>query len=233
MALRRFVTEILDESRDVLPALTQRWDVERGHRDPVEQVHSEPVSFRLCPQILVGRGDQSELDRSWLGAPERIHLAPLQNAQQVGLQLQRHLSDLVEKQRSAVCRFDLPNHTGASGTGESTVYIAEQLARQKVSRQTPTVQNHEGAVFAGPLIMKGASKSLLSDARLAEQQHRDIPLPQQFGLFQRLSQKLAGAHDPVSAPPRVDADATGWDAGLGSLPAPSPPERFRESDECS
>src|SRR5258705_1273047 len=158
MAQRRFVTEILDESRDVLPPLTQGRDVERGHRDPVKQVHAEPVSLRLRPQILVGRGEQSELDHSRLSAPERIHLAPLQNAQQVGLQLQRHLSDLVEKQCSTVRRFDLPNHTGAPGTGEGTVYIAEQLARQKVSRQTSTVQGHEQAVFAVPLIMNGTSK---------------------------------------------------------------------------
>src|SRR5690349_7222210 len=151
MAQRRFVTEMLDESRDVLPALTQRWDVKRGHRDPVEQVHAEPVSVRLCPQILVGRGDQSELDHSRLGAPER------------------HLSDLVEKQCSTIRRFDLPNHAGASGPGESAVYITEQLARQKVSRQTPTVQSHERAVLARPIIMKGASKSLFPNPRLAEQ----------------------------------------------------------------
>ena len=58
------------------------------------------------------------------------HLAVLQHAQQLRLELGRHVADLVEEQRAAVgLHEEAPARRG--GAGEGALHVAEQLALQQ------------------------------------------------------------------------------------------------------
>src|SRR4029450_962498 len=131
---------MLDRPGDVLLALAQRGDAERRDRHPVEQVLAKTTGSDVRPEIPVGRGDQLELNVARLAGPERIQLSAFENAQEVWLQLQRHLADLVEKQRPAACRLDFPDHPGAPGSREGTIDITEQLAPHEITPQAPRTQ---------------------------------------------------------------------------------------------
>src|SRR5262245_26309342 len=119
---------MLDQLGDVLLALAQRGDAERRDRDPVEQVLAKTPGSDLRPEIPIGRGNQLELNVTRLARPERIQLAAFENAQEVGLQVERHLADLVEKQCPTACGLDFADHSRTLGARERTLDIAEQLA---------------------------------------------------------------------------------------------------------
>src|SRR4029453_5420973 len=102
---------MLDQLGDVLLALAQRGDAERRDRYPIEQVLAKTTGNHVRPEIPVGRCDQLELNGARLARPKRIQLSAFENAQEVWLQLQRHLANLIEKQRPAAGRLDFPDHS--------------------------------------------------------------------------------------------------------------------------
>src|SRR5262245_23836192 len=157
---------MLDQLSDVLLALPQRGDAERRDRHPIEQVLAKTTGDDLRPEILVSRGDQLELDIARLARPKWIQLSAFENAQEVWLQLERHLADLIEKQGPAACRLDFPDHSRAPGARERTVDIPEQLARQNIARQPPAIQGHERPRRALPALVDGAREHLLADPGL-------------------------------------------------------------------
>src|SRR5258708_6379992 len=42
-ALRVFLDEMLDQRRNVVPAIAQRWNLDRNHVEPVEEILLEPA----------------------------------------------------------------------------------------------------------------------------------------------------------------------------------------------
>ena len=60
----------------------------------------------------------------------------LQDAQELHLEVQRHLADLVEEQRAAVRRLEAA-HAVAHRAGERAAHVAEQLALEQLARRAP------------------------------------------------------------------------------------------------
>ena len=60
-------------------------------------------------------------------ASDRPVLALLQHPQELGLQVRRHLANLVEQQRSAFGHFEEPDLVGV-GARERALLVAEELA---------------------------------------------------------------------------------------------------------
>src|SRR6185503_15168845 len=85
------------------------------------------------PQILVRRGDDSHigLDRS-AAADSRV-FALLENAQQPGLRLHRHVTDFVEEKSTSLGLLETAGGAGI-GAGEGALLMAEQLGFNQVSR---------------------------------------------------------------------------------------------------
>src|SRR5262249_9093276 len=138
--------------------------------DAIEEIASKAPGAHLGEQIAVARGDQPELNLAWAVAAERIDLAALQDSQEVGLDVERHLSDLVEKQGPRVGSLDLADHPGAPSPRESALYVAEKLAGHGVSRQAPAVDGDEGPVPPTPILVDRAGKELLAHSRLPLQE---------------------------------------------------------------
>ena len=94
--------EVLDEQRDVLAALAQRRHRDRDDVQPVEQILLELAFADQLPQVAVGRGDDAHVDLDRALGSQRLELALLQHAQQLGLHGRRDDADLVEEDRAAV-----------------------------------------------------------------------------------------------------------------------------------
>ena len=77
---------------------------------PVEQILLELAVGDQLPQVAVGGGDDADVDLLGALGAERLELALLQHAQQLGLQRRRHRADLVEED---ACRRR-PARTGPS-----------------------------------------------------------------------------------------------------------------------
>ena len=70
--------------------------------------------------------------------------AGLEHAQQLDLQLERHLGDLVEEQRAAVGALEVALVLPV-GAGEAAPLVAEQLALDQVRRDRAAVDGEERA----------------------------------------------------------------------------------------
>ncbi len=81
-------------------------------------------------QVDVGGGDQAEVGAHEARAAEAAELALLQDAQQLGLRVERQVADLVEEERAAVGQLE---HAGALrvGAGERAALVTEELALER------------------------------------------------------------------------------------------------------
>ena len=110
----------------------------------VEVLAEAPLLARRASSAWLVAATMRHVDlRSALAAAEARDLALLQHAQQLGLQLERHVGDLVEQQRAALgdCS-NLPARL-LGGAGEGAALVAEQLALEQLARDRRAVERDE------------------------------------------------------------------------------------------
>src|SRR5436853_580329 len=88
-------------SWSVRPPLAQRRQHDGDHVEPVVQVFAEPSLAHVALEVLVGGGDDADVDVDPLGAAHPHDLPLLQRAQQLHLQVALQVADLVEEERRA------------------------------------------------------------------------------------------------------------------------------------
>ncbi len=86
-----------DQHRDVLAPFAQRRQMQGKHVQAVEQVAAKFFFFDRAHQIAIGGGDQPRVHPDRFRSSQAFEFLVLQNAQQLGLQLQRNFSHLVEQ----------------------------------------------------------------------------------------------------------------------------------------
>src|SRR5690606_14391805 len=116
---------------DVLAPLPQRRKLDGDHVEPVVEVLAEPALPDLFGQVLVGRGDDADVDRLGPRLAHLCHHSLLECAQELDLQRGRHLADLVEEEGAAVRRLELAD-AGLRSAGEGAPHVAEEFAFQEV-----------------------------------------------------------------------------------------------------
>ncbi|MGC4085265.1 MAG: hypothetical protein QM736_24880 [Vicinamibacterales bacterium] len=106
-------------------------------------------------------------------APETLHLAVLQDAQQLGLRGLVKIADFVEENRSAVRQLE----TAASQrcrAGERSLLVAEQLALDQVSGDCRTVHLHERTCRPWAARVNVRRQQFLARSRFAGEEHARI-----------------------------------------------------------
>ena len=86
--------------------------------------------------------------RDFLRAADGQERMPFQNAQQLGLALQRHLADFVEEQRAQVGLLEEADVV-AVGAGERAGFVAEELAFHQVGRNGRAVDAQHRPIGRG------------------------------------------------------------------------------------
>ena len=92
---------MLDQRRDLLAPFAQRRHRQAHDVQAVEEVLAEPPLVDHLLEVGVGRGDDADVDVDRPRLAERVDLARLEEAQQLGLHVERDLADLVEEERAA------------------------------------------------------------------------------------------------------------------------------------
>ena len=100
-----------------------------------------------------------------------MDLLLLDEAEQLGLDVEADVADLVEKERAAVGGADDAGERGV-GAGEGALAVAEQLALEHVARHRRAVERDERAIGAVGGAMDEARQHLLAGAGLAGEQDR-------------------------------------------------------------
>ena len=80
----------------------QWWNLDWENAEPVEQILSESTRFRFTAQIPIRCRHEPHVDSSSPFFSNPFQFSFLKHSQQLGLEFERNLSDLVQKQRSPV-----------------------------------------------------------------------------------------------------------------------------------
>src|SRR5262249_27815387 len=157
---------VVDEQRDVLLPLAQRWDDDLDAVDTEEQVLAEAAGGDLALQVTVRGADQPEVGPPLACGADAVEGPRVEHAQELRLDLPDHLADLVEEQRPAVGHLDEP-WLLVAGARERAALVAEELALQQRRRHGRAVQVDERLRRARREPVRVLRQQLLADAALA------------------------------------------------------------------
>ena len=94
---RKFLSEITNQQRDVAVAFLQRGHHNGKNIQPVVQVSAKFLLPKTCGQVAVGGCQQPDIHPDGAIAAQPFEFLLLKHAQKFGLQLQRKVSNLVQK----------------------------------------------------------------------------------------------------------------------------------------
>ena len=114
--------------------LAQRRHAHADLVQAIEQILAEAPVGHHPVEILVGRAHDPHVDLNRLASADPLDDLVLQKAQQLDLHRQRHVADLVEKQRAAMRALD-PADGLPERPGKGAFFMAEQLAFEQASRE--------------------------------------------------------------------------------------------------
>ncbi len=140
--LRRLASELpgeatgeeLREEEQLGRPLAQRRHLEGEGADAVVEILAKAPLGHRASKLAVRGAEDADVDGDLRRAAEAGDGPRLEHAQQLGLQVQRHLADLVEEQGAAVRRLEVPG-APALGSGEGAALVAIELALEQVLRR--------------------------------------------------------------------------------------------------
>src|SRR4029077_5764352 len=125
----------------------ERWHGQRKDVEPVVQVGAKFVFVHHRFKVAVCGGYETDGGSDRAVAAHPLEFLVLDGAQQLRLEFERHLTDLIEKQRALVSQLEAPNLL-RNRTGKRTFLMAEKFALQKASRNRGAIYFNEAALFA-------------------------------------------------------------------------------------
>jgi hypothetical protein len=137
---RGLAQEMFGQFGDVVLSLAQRRDLDEEDAQPVVEVLAKAARRDLAGEIAIGGRDEPYVDVARTVLSYALVLAFLNGAEELGLQLERDLADLVEKERAAVGRLE-PAYPIPEGAGERALHVAEELALEQVCRSETSSAN--------------------------------------------------------------------------------------------
>ena len=162
LGLNEVLEKRLREELDVIAAISQRSEIDLEHLQPVVQVGAQlPFVDRLL-DVAVARGQDAHIDLNRLFGSNASQRVRLEHAQQLDLQLDRHLGDFVEEERAARGLLELAL-VSAFRAGEAPALVTEQLAFHERWRDRTAIHRHPGAVATAAQFVNGAATTSLPD----------------------------------------------------------------------
>src|SRR5208282_3052251 len=168
---------------NVLAAVAQCRQMQGKDVQAVEQVPARFFFFNRVHQIAIGGSDQAHVHVDRLCSSQAFELLVLQNAQQLGLQLQRNISNLVQQQSAFVGQFQ-PAQFLAYGSGKRSLLVAEQFAFQKSGGNGGAIHLDEVAVTAAAHTVNHAGDEFFASAGFAGNEDGGIGVGNDGGVVQ-------------------------------------------------
>ena len=159
------------DALQVARALAQRGHPNRDDVQPIEQVLAEAALLDGLFEVAVGRGNDPHVGPARFGFAHALIFLLLQQPEQLGLDFERQLADLIQKERAAVRQRDLAQGV-PHRAGKRAFDMAEEFALQQLAREAGAIDGDEGVVLLRAVGVDGAGQHGLAGAALAEQEDR-------------------------------------------------------------
>ena len=197
MLFSNFSQQMPGQRNNIAASLPQRRDIERNNIEAIKQVLPKPFLFDHPGKILIGGGDNSKVTFDHPSAADPLESLVFEDSQQLGLQFERHLPDLIQKQGATISQFNLPRLAAATGAGKSTTGISEQFRLKQILGNSCAIDMDRRATLPWAGLVDRLGKQLLAGPRFAGNQHRQIGGRRLAGLFFESKQRGAKAIDTV------------------------------------
>ncbi len=119
-------------------------------------------------------------------AADALHDVVLQESQQLRLERLGHVADLVQEDRPAVGRLELPVLL-TDGAGEGALLVAEELALEEPLRNGGAVDGDEGFPRAAARPVDLPRYHVLAGAAFAEEQNRGVAVGHPVGHLEHVA----------------------------------------------
>src|SRR4030095_5289961 len=86
------VDQIFDEQGNVTHAISQRWDLDRKHIQPIKEILPEGAGGHGRLEVAIRCGQNSDVDRDRMTTADTLQFPLLEHAQQGALSLERKLA---------------------------------------------------------------------------------------------------------------------------------------------
>jgi len=165
--------EAMKQRRDIGPSLAQGRQVQRHDAQPVVEIFPKRAGGNGFFKILVGGGHHPHIHPDGAAAAHPLEGLLLKDAQDLGLGLQAHVTDLVKKQRALVGHFK-PARPRGFGAGERALFMPEQLAFDQFLGNGGAVHRDHGRARATAPRVQGARGKFLASAVFPGQQNPGV-----------------------------------------------------------
>ena len=186
-------SEMIGEDQDILRPGAKRGQRHHLEREAVEQIRAEGQRLDPVGQMLVGGGDDADVDADRPRRPDACHLAIFDRAQQPFLRCHRQRAQFVEEQRTAM-RLLEPADPRLGRAGERARLMPEQFRLDQRFGQRGAVHHHQRLVPARGQAVEAFGDQFLAGPALADHQHRAVQRGRAAGAFERV-EKGAGLAD--------------------------------------
>src|SRR5580692_43680 len=155
------------QQRDILSPLPQRRQHQRKNINPVKQILPEFLLPNPSFQITMRSHYHPHIHTHRLVATNALHFSFFQHPQQLGLHGQRHIANLIEKNRAVIRLLEFPNMPAAR-SGERSLLMSEKFRFNQLRWNRRTVQSHKRSRGPRTAFMNRPRHQLFPRPRLPE-----------------------------------------------------------------
>ncbi len=135
----------------------------------MKEILAEAAILDRSFEVLIGGGDNADVDFNFAVAAETIEGLAVEHTQQLDLSLRLQFADLVEEERALVGEFEEPG-LGGIGAAERAFFVSEEFALDQVFGKRGAVDVNPGAAAAMGRLMNGAGDEFLAGTGFAGNQ---------------------------------------------------------------
>src|ERR1700722_5613537 len=184
------------EIRNIFAALAQCRQQKREDVQPIIEIAAELTTRYHLSQIAIGCSNEPNIDFVSSTASEPLELLLLQHTQQLRLQSMRNVADFVQEKRALVRHLEAPDFL-SNRSGESSLLVSEQLAFQKIERNSGAIQLNKSAPIALTRSMNSMGDELFSCAGFSFNEDSGISGSNLLHLSENRFQSSAIPDDPL------------------------------------
>src|SRR6266446_7750525 len=167
------IGEVVNQKRNVITAISQRRDINRKHVQTIVKITSELFFGDQLGDVGIRGRQYANIDALSASTAQALKFLLLQNSQKLGLQFERYIADLVQKERSLVRQLESSNPLG-DGAGERAFLMAKQLAFEKAERNGCAIHLYKCVALARTQVVNCTGDNLLAGTRLALDEDRRV-----------------------------------------------------------
>src|ERR1019366_10232283 len=164
------IQEVLCEQRNVCAPLTKGRNYYMENVEAVVKILPEPAFANPFRKISIGCGKYPDIEADLLIPPEPLYFPLLKDAEELGLGGNRHIADLIEKDRALLRSFKLAG-SGLYGPGKCASRMPKKLSFQQCFRNRAAIYRDERAAGTVACAVNFTSHNLFAGSRLAFDQH--------------------------------------------------------------